>query len=68
MRIAVIDIDNKRLYIEDVPLGVLGAYGNTEAYIEGSYTFTGRWEWYYINDVVYIGENGKSIDVEPKNL
>ena len=54
-RIAIIDHDEHRLYIEDIPESVLNEQydGEEEKYIEDMYDLE-HYAWDYITDALYI--------------
>jgi len=64
-RIAIIDHEYHKLYVEDIPDEILDApeWDDEEAYIKDNYTFEGKWSWDYIVDTEYFPE-GESDFIE----
>jgi len=54
MRLAIIDHDNHRLWIEDVKDSVIELCGGEQEYIEDSYELSENYSWDYIVDAEYI--------------
>lgn len=69
-RVAIIDHETHRLFIEDISDEDLERYdGEEEAYIKDNYTFEGEWDWDYVTGIEYYGEDDKDgIEIEPTEL
>lgn len=69
-RLAIIDHETHKLFIEDVDEEMLEKdYGGSEqAYIEDTYLLNRHWSWDYITNIEYVPENDDPIVIEPKDL
>ena len=69
-RLAIIDHETHKLFIEDVDEEMLEKeYGGSEqAYIEDSYELSRYWSWDYITSIEYVPENDDPIEIDPKDF
>ena len=69
-RLAIIDHEAHKLFVEDVSEEDLAKYnGEEEAYIKDNYTFKGNWSWDYITDASYFSEECKfPVKIDFENL
>lgn len=69
-RLAIIDHENHRLFIEDVDLDILekNYHGEEEDYIKDNYTLSDNfsWEWIVVTEYTPIDED--TMDVEFTDL
>lgn len=70
-RIAIIDHNEHKLFIEDIDEDVLQEkyHGEEEDYIKDNYALSDNWTWEFITSTVYyFGEEPDSIEVEFSDL
>ena len=70
IRLAIIDHNEHRLYIEDVDEKTIEEYGgDEETYIEENYALEGHYSWDYIVDAEYFPlEDKDPIEINFKSL
>ena len=66
-RIVVIDLADRDVFIEDIPDDILESYEDVTDYIQDNYVLEGKWTWGFADSITYIGEDGDTMDVEPKD-
>ena len=67
-RLAIIDHETHRLYIEDVNEALIEQYGGEQEYIDDKYTFKGDYSWDYITGCDYYPDDDEPIEVEFTDL
>ena len=69
-RIAIIDHETHRLYIEDIDEEILNTKynGEEEDYIADNYSLSDNWSWEYIVETEYIPMDEDPISVDFEEL
>ena len=58
-RVAIIDHDNHKLFVEDIPNAEIEKYGGEEEYIKDNYYLGENWSWDYVVDATYFSEENE---------